>query len=112
MVASDGSSASARAARARVAAAASSAETPVTGTTTCTPLAPLVFTAAASPLAVSAARTRWAACTTRANGAPSGGSRSRTRRVAAPLPSSTVGCSSTARWPASHSSVRRSLASG
>ena len=52
------------------------------GTNTCTPLAPLVFTAPASPASVSACRTSSAACTAMPERSPpSGGSRSITRCV-------------------------------
>ncbi len=111
VVASAGSSRSARTARARVAAANSSASGPgSTGTKTCTPLAPLVFTAPASPASARACRTSSAAATPAANPPPSGGSRSSTRWVVR-LRSPTVarvGWYSTARWLANQSRVRRS----
>ena len=98
-----------RAASARVAAATSSNGAPRTGTTTCTPFDPLVFTAPASPESSSACWTSRAARTTVEKSAPSGGSRSRTRPVGSASPIRKKGTwNSTARWLASHSSVRRS----
>jgi hypothetical protein len=78
VVTSDGSSRSARAAMARVAAAADSPSAAI-GTYTCTPLAPLVFTAPASPHSESARRTSNAAATACPNSPPDGGSMSSTR---------------------------------
>ncbi len=104
-----------RAASARVAAATSSWEDPCTGTTTCSPLDPLVFTAPESPAPASASRASRATATTWPNSPPSGGSRSSTSPVGSANAPSTTGengtCSSTARWLASHSSVRRSSTS-
>ena len=98
-----------RAASARVAAATSSNGASRTGTTTCTPFEPLVFTAPLSPESSSACWTSRAARTTVAKSAPSGGSRSSTRPVGSASPTRKNGTwNSTARWLASHSSVRRS----
>jgi len=90
-------------------AAAAIASPPASGTTgtkTCTPLAPLVFSAPASPALASASRTSSAVWPTTENAAPAGGSMSRTRCVWG-WPS--VGWYSTARWLANQRSVERSL---
>lgn len=81
VVARSGSRSPALAAIARVAAAASGPLWPgVSGTNTCTPLAPLVFTAPASPAESSADRTSMATATALPKSSADGGSMSRTMK--------------------------------